>query len=114
MQAAQNPAVQLGTVLLRNLRGIGVQSVHVGVERKKSVGVVKGSEELALHLGDAVGVKLEVVPGLCVGQHVPAQGVAAVLRHRLKGVDGVAEALRHLLAVLVENQAVGDHIFIGY
>ena len=78
---------------MRNLRGIGVKSVYVGIERKKSVAVVKGPEELALHLRHAVGVKLEVVPGLGVGEHVPSKRVAAVLLHGFKGIDAVAQTL---------------------
>ena len=78
---------------MRNLRRLRIESVYVGIERKKSVAVVQGAKELALHLGHAVGVELEVVPGLGVGKHVPAQRVAAVLLHGFKRIHAVAQPL---------------------
>ena len=79
----------------------------------KGTGVVKGAEEFPFHLIHSFDIEFQVIPGLGVGHHIPAQGVGSVLADRLKGIHGVAQAFRHLVAVLVEHQAIADNVFKG-
>ncbi len=67
-----------------------------------------------MHLGDAVRVELQVVPGRCVPDHVPAYGIGAEPVQGLEGVRGVAEALAHLLAVLVQHEAIAHHRLVRH
>ena len=113
VEPADEPAVEHRTLRSRNCRRRRVEAVDVGIERENRIRIVEGAEELAPYLLDPGFVELEIVPGLGIGQHVPAQRVGAVAVERLEGVDGVAEPLAHLLALLVEHQAVGNHPSVG-
>ena len=50
-----------------------------------------------------------LVVGIVGGAHPQPQDVGAGLRHDLLRLDGVADRLRHLAAVLVQREAVGQH-----
>ena len=110
IQERDDPAVDFGTLLHRNLLFTAREAVHVGVEGEERVGVVERSEEFAAHFVDAVPVELEVVPRLRVGDHVPARRVGSVGVEHLERIDGVAQAFRHLVAVLVQHQTVRNDI----
>ena len=114
IEGRDDPAVYLGTLGQGHLGRRGVKAVHVGIQGKERVGVVQGAEELAGHLGHTSLVKLEVVPGRRVADHVPAQRVAAIGLDGAKRVNGVAQALAHLVTVLVEHQTVGNHVLVGH
>ena len=58
----QDPTVDLGTFGHGHVGLAIAETVDVGVEAEERVGVVEGAEELAAHLVDTCGVKLEVVP----------------------------------------------------
>ena len=72
------------------------------------------AKKLALDLCDAVRIEFEVVPRLSVGNHVPTGRVGTVLTQRLERIYGVAQSLGHLLAVLIEDQAIADNVFVRY
>ncbi len=54
-----------------------------------------------------------LVVGIVGGADPEPQDIGAGLRHHLLRLDGVAERLRHLAAVLVQREAVGQHDVIG-
>ena len=66
-----------------------------------------------MHLRYAFHIKFQVIPGLGIGDHIPAQGIRTIFLHHHKWIHGIVEALRHLIAFLVEHQAVGNNGFIG-
>ena len=72
------------------------------------------NEELALDLGDAIRIEFEVVPRLGVRNHVPAGRVGPVLAQGLERINGIAQSLGHLLAVLIEDQAIADNVFVRH
>jgi hypothetical protein len=53
------------------------------------------------------------VGGVVRLSHPEAEDVGAVLADDLLGGDGVADGFRHLHAVLVEREAVGQHRLVG-
>ena len=114
VEQRDNPAVDFRTALDGHLLLAAGEAVDVGVEGEEGVGVVERAEELAAHLVHAVAVELEVVPRLRVRNHVPPRGVGAVGREDVEGVDGIAQTLRHLVAVLVEHQTVRDDVAEGH
>ena len=73
---------------------------------------MEGSEEFALNLNDALGVKFQIIPRLRIADHVPAGCIRAVLLQRFKRIDSVPQALGHFQAILVQNQSVADHILV--
>ena len=84
-------------------------SIHVGIHGQEAVGLCKLAEESACDLLYALHIKLQVVPGRAVGNHIPAQRVGSVLLYGAKGIYGVAQTLGHLHAVLIQYQAVAYH-----
>ncbi len=106
-----------GDVVLEVGGGLGVLSEYLA-ERVAHVHVVELDRTLepalrdaldphpnaTLHFADAVNVEFQVIPRLCIGDHVPARRVGAVLRQCRKRVHRIAEAFRHFVAVLVEHQ----------
>ena len=110
----ENPAVNLRTLLDVDIFFLIVELINIGVKGKEGVGVVQSSKELATHFINACLVKLQVVPRLRVGDHIPTHGVGTVFLDDAERVDGVAQTFRHLVAVLVEHQAVGDHILVSH
>ena len=83
-------------------------AVDVGIKREERVGVVESAEELAADLVNTGLVETQVVPRLGIRKHIPAESVGAVLVEFLERIHGIAEALAHLVAVLVEHKSVGD------
>ena len=114
IQAGQHPPVNLGAIGYWHLIASTGVAIDVGIQGEEIVGVVQRAEELSLNLGDAVRIEFEVVPRLSVGNHVPAGRVGAVLAQGLERIHGVAQSLGHLLAVLIQDQAIADNVFVRY
>ena len=91
----------------------GLEVLGVGVEDPEGVGVPEGEQELAHRLADRVDREAVARPGLLGGQVVPAEGVGAVGGDHVPGLDHVALALRHLLALGVEDQAEADAVAVA-
>ena len=104
-------SARLRARLARSRRGPEV--LGVGVEDPEGVGVPEGEEELAHRFADRVDREAVAGPGLLGGQVVPAEGVGAVGGDHVPGVDDVAAALRHLLALGVEDQAEADAVAVA-
>ncbi len=90
------------------------EPVDIGIQGKERIGIVQGAEKLSLHLIHALDIELEVVPGLGIGDHVPAQRIRSVLGDHFKGIHRIAQAFRHFISVLVEAQAVADNILVSH
>ena len=90
VELREDPAVDLGTLLDVDVGLTIVELVDVGIQGEESVGVIQGSEELATHLVHASLVKLQVVPRLRVGDHVPTHGIGTKFLDGAKWVDGIA------------------------
>ena len=117
LQSGQNPAVEHRALIDAACdavgRGIaaGRPLVNSGVGRQERIGVVPGQQCPSHHVADA-GVR----EPLFVGAHqarvdeVQAQRIGAVGLHELVGRRVVAQALRHLLAVLGQHHAVDDDV----
>ena len=83
---------------------MAVEVRQVGIERKERVSVVELAKEFAAsHFFHSGFVEFQVVPWRRVANHVPADRIDAVFFDSLKGVDGVAEAFAHLIAVFIEH-----------
>ena len=67
-----------------------------------------------MRFNHTIHIKFEVVPRLCVGDHIPSNGIGPIFGHGFERIDGVAEAFAHLVAVFIENESVGDHVFEGH
>ncbi len=91
----------------------GAEALRVRVEDPEGVGVPEGEEELADRFADRVDAEAVAGPGLLGGQVVPAEGVGAVAVEHVPGVDDVAAALRHLLALGVEDQPEADAVAVA-
>ena len=89
------------------------EALGVRVEDPERVGVPEGEQELADRLADRVDREAVARPGLLGGQVVPAEGVGAVGGDHVPGLDHVALALRHLLALGVEDQAEADAVAVA-
>ena len=90
-----------------------MDAVDVGVGDEEGVGVPPRDEEVLEDLLHAVLGEAEVLgadDGR--GDHVEAERVGAVFLEHLDGVGVVLEALRHLLAVLGEDEAVDDDVAV--
>ena len=110
----ENPAVDLWALLNRHLSLAARKAVDIGIEGEERVGVVERAEELTATLINAIDIELEVIPRLRVRDHIPARSVGAVLLEHIEWVDTVTEALRHLVTILIEHQAVRDDILEGH
>ncbi len=116
VEAGEYPAVNLGEadLAVAERGGVGVEAVDVGVEREETVGVVECTEKLTAALIHTVGVELQVIPRLRVGEHVEAHGVGAIFVDHLEWVGDVAHMLRHLVALGIEHETGGDDVLEGY
>ena len=85
--------------------------VHIGIQGKECIGVVKCAEELPADLAHAFGIKFQVVPRRTICQHVPSYSVCAVLIHCAEWIDGIAQSFGHFVAGFVQHQAVAYNIF---
>ena len=90
-----------------------IEVIDVGIHSKERISLIKLAEEGARDFLDALFIKLQIVPRRSIGNHIPAQGVRAIFRNRLKRIYRIAEALRHFIAVLIQDKAVRDHILEG-
>ncbi len=110
LQARERPAVEVVAGLGRLAEVERPEMLGVGVEDPEGVGVPEGEQELTDRLADGLDREPVSRPGLLGRQVVPAEGVGAVGRDHLPGVDDVAAALRHLLALGVEDQPEADAV----
>ena len=122
LQARQRPAIEVTACVRAGLRaGAGVrraeilrtQALGVRVQDPERVRVPEREHELAHRLAHRVGREAVAGPGLLGGEVVPAEGVRAVAVDHLPGIDHVAAALRHLLALRVEDQAEDDAVAVA-
>ena len=86
--------------------------IHIRIEGEEAISVIERSEELTTHFIDTFWIKLEVLPRAGVGKHIPAHGIGSVGIECTKRIDGIAETFRHLIAVLIEHESVGDDVFV--
>ncbi len=114
VELGKDPTVDFRTGSVIHFGLLVGKAVDIGIKGKETVSIVERSEELALHFGDAFLVELEIVPRLRIDDHVPARGVGTVLVDGLERIHGVAQAFGHLVAVLVQHQAVRDHVLVGH
>src|SRR5690606_34936828 len=84
--------------------------VDIGIQCKEGISIQQRSENASLCFNYSVDVILEVVPGRSVLHPVPSQDIRTVLRDGLERIDGIAQSLRHLVAVAVEHKTGGDDI----
>ena len=109
-----HPPVEVGPRRIRLLGEVRrAEALGVGVEDPERVGVPEGEEELADRLAHRLDREPVPRPGLLRGQVVPAEGVGAVGGDHVPGLDDVAAALRHLLALGVEDQPEADAVAIA-
>jgi hypothetical protein len=113
VEERQDPPVDLGTPGQFDLGILVVEVVHICIEGKERVGVEEGSEKLAAGLLHTIYIKLQVIPGSGIGNHIPAQRVGTELFDGLERINRIPQPLRHLVAILVENQTVRNHVFEG-
>ena len=85
------------------------ESVHIGIKGKERICVVQRTEELPAYFIHASFIELEVVPWLGVREHVPSQCIRSVFIQSLERINCVPEPLAHLVSVLIEYKAVGNH-----
>ena len=114
VEFGEDPAVDFGPAAVVYVVFLIVEAIDIGIQGKEAVGVVQCSEELALYFHNAFFIEFEVVPRLGVADHVPAGGIRAVFFEGLERIHGVAQTFGHLVAVLVQYQAVGNHMLVGY
>ncbi len=114
VQTAQNPFVDFRILCIVHCALCIVPTVHIGIESKETVCIVERAEELAAHLVHALGVELEVIPRTGVGEHIPAHRVGTVLVECSKRIHRIAQPFRHLVAVLIQHQSVGNHILVRH
>ena len=115
LQPRERPAVEVarsapGAAVAKS---VGAEVLGVRVEDPERVGVPEGQQELAHRFADRVDREAVARPGLLRGQVVPAEGVGAVGGDHVPGLDHVALALRHLLALGVEDQAEADAVAVA-
>ena len=102
--AVQHPALQLRHVGMRHALGLGkpVQRAEQPAQR-----VAQAAVEVGLLLED-VAADAHVLGG--VGRHHPKpKNIGAELAGHLAGRGDVAERFRHLAALLVHDEAMGEH-----
>ena len=114
MQRGEDPAVDLRALPHRDIGLHVAELVDVGVQREEGVGIEQFAKKQTGRFFDASQVKTQVVPHLCVGNHVPAGGIGAVFVNRFEGVYRVAQAFGHFLAIFVQYQTIGYHVFEGH
>ena len=114
VEQGDDPSVDLGALIERHFCFAVNKAVDVGIEGKKRIGIVQGAEGFSFYFFYPGQVKFEVVPGGCIGDHVPAGSIGAVGTDGVKRIDHIAEAFRHFHAVFIEHEAIGDHVFVGY
>ena len=112
VEAEQDPAVERSPFGEGDLGPTWPPAVEVGVDGEERQRVPQGQQEglgrLSHQAGRESGRLLRVVDA-----EVPAQGVGAGLGEHLHRFDHVAEALRHLAAVLVVDVAEDDAVAVG-
>ncbi len=104
----QDPAFQFGH--LRRIDALGVRETGEVAEEE-----AHGVAQAAIAVRDALqDLGTDALVGGVVRLGDPeAQDVGAVFLHHLVGDDGVAERLGHLVALLVQREAVGDDVAVG-
>ena len=114
IECREDPAVDLGALSVRELlTSRRIEAIEVSIQREELIRIVQRREELTAYLIDTLDVELQVVPRRRVADHVPAQGVRAILLDRLEGIDSIAQTLTHLVAILIEHEPVGDDSLVA-
>ena len=75
IEQGDDPTIYFGSLLNRNLSCLVGKAIHIGIESKKRVSVVKGPEKLSFYLIHTRNIKFQVIPGLRIGDHIPSQGI---------------------------------------
>ena len=102
----QDPAVHHRAPVDRwRAGGCGIEPVRVGVRDEERVDVPEGQQELANDLVEGLERHPTIRPRRPVREEEPAERVGAVTIEDLERVDAVAERLRHLPAVGVEDKS---------
>ena len=109
IETAHNPLVEHRTRTHLDSRPARVEFVDIGIKGENRIRVVEGSEELAANLVHPGLVELQVIPRLCVREHIPAKGIGAIGIESLERIHCIAKSLRHLLTLLIEYQSVRNH-----
>ena len=110
---AEDPSVELRSLLIRYVQGSAVYVVLVAVEYEEVIYVLQSTEEFAYCVFEAVLVELRRSPCRRYGYEIPLRSVCAVLLEEFERADSVASRLRHLLAVLVEDEIVDEYVLVG-
>ena len=92
---------------------VQVRLIEIGIGHEERVDVPEGQREVADHLADQLDGEAALVAGRRSGIEIPAERVSAVDLDDIPGVDDVAEALGHFLAVAIEDEAQADDVLIG-
>ena len=110
LQPREDPAVQLADPRI-GIHEVRLPAVHVGVPGEERVGVPQRQHDRAHLLEDPLLLEAQIL-GVDHGRvhQVDPQRVGPVLVEDEVGVREVALALRHLLAVCGEDDAVDDHV----
>ena len=98
--------------LYRNDRFFSGKSVDIGIEREEFICIIESGEKLAAHLGHSILVIFEIIPGRGIGDHIPSYRIASKTLDIVERIDRIPETLRHLVAVLVKHEAIGDNRLI--
>ncbi len=113
MRQRERPAVDLGT----RLDGHVFRNVHLveaRIQHEEAVGVPERVDERTRHVGDDLdGDALRHV-GRQPREEIPAQRIGADGVEHVVGIDDVAERLRHLLAVFVDDEVQADAVPVGH
>ena len=108
------PSVNLRTLFQSHLGLLASESIDVGIECKELVGIEERAEEFAAHFYYAFWVELEVVPRRSICNHIPTERIGTISLDGAKGIDSIAQALRHLLAVLGKDKTIRHNSLVGY
>ncbi len=114
VQSRKNPTITFWPFVQRNFSILKSEAIQIRIKRKESIGILKCSEEPSLYFAYSFNIEFEVVPRVCVRNHVPTCGIRTKVVDRFKWVDGIAQTFRHFIAAFVEHQAVGDYVFESY
>ena len=98
--------------LIKRVLG-GIEAVYISVENVERIGVPESTHILSLSLDNCLTEEAVGKPGCGVGVEVPADSVCTVCLESLKGVNGVALGLRHLLSVLIEDVSEDENVLVG-
>ena len=112
MRQCERPAINFGSILNSDwLTQIDV--VDARVENKKTVSVPEGIDERTRNVCNDVDRDTFLYVGRQACKEIPAQCIRTDRIEDIIGIDDIAERLRHLLAVLVDDMTQTDAILVG-